>query len=210
MCSGLLDFLCHYQYNAESIGFVNKIAAVHQCFVLFTALKYSFCIACIIQSTEDWPGDRQNYYKEPRISLPTTRHGEHLCVLFVAHKPVEIILCCSSWHSHVSIFFHSPNMHTLLPSFFIAQNIVSCCSDNFHCSLSIYPTFKKQCSECIGENPLCSEDFLPVFSIFWKMTIYIGKQNTLRNSEFKCTEFKFKGFCKLVVFLYVTLYCIYM
>lgn len=102
------------------LALCKKPAAVHQCFVLFTALKYSFCIACIIQSTEDWPGDRQNYYKEPRISLPTTRHGEHLCVLFVAHKPVEIILCCSSWHSHVSIFFHSPNMHRLLPSFFIA------------------------------------------------------------------------------------------
>lgn len=59
----------------------NKIAEAHQCFVLFIALKYSFYIACIIQSTEDWPGDGQNYYKKPRICLPTTRHGENLCFI---------------------------------------------------------------------------------------------------------------------------------
>lgn len=107
------------------LALCDKIPEVHQCFVLFIALKYSFYIACIIQSAEDWPGDRQNYYKKPRICLPTTRHGEHLCVLFVADKPVEIIFMLFFLAFYCQVFFfHSPNMHTLLPSSFIAQNIV--------------------------------------------------------------------------------------
>lgn len=70
----------------------NKISESHQFFVLFIALKYSFYIACIIQSTEDWPGDRQNYYKEQRICLPTTRHGEYLCVSQTSGNNFYVVL----------------------------------------------------------------------------------------------------------------------
>lgn len=162
------------------LALCDKIPEVHQCFVLFIALKYSFYIACIIQSTEDWPGDRQNYYKKPRICLPTTRHGEHLCVLFVADKPVEIIFMLFFLAFYCQVFFFSfpQHAHIIAIILYCLEHCISHCSDNFPCSLSTYHMFKEQCSACVGENPLCSKDFLSVFSIFGKMIIYIGKQST--------------------------------
>lgn len=173
MCSELLAFLCHYWLCVtKQQKLINALFYLLLWNIHFIQLASSSLLKIGQETDKTTTRNRESVY----LLLDMVS----ICVFYL--QPTnqwKSFLCWWSWHSTLSIFFSFPqHAHIIAIILYCLEHCISHCSDNFPCSLSTYHTFKKQCSECVGENPLCSKDFLSVFSIFQKMTIYIGKRKT--------------------------------